>query len=459
VAAELYRQPTLRANLAAMGETLAQREGVADAGTAATAKELLSQLAQVPGLPIGWASFWPSEPTLTPSPGSMPGESVTGSLFAAEARTLQKWLGLLLSVVATSLGAPFWFQLLNRIVSLRGNGKAAVAAVVDQDRDAAAGKDAVLPVATRSASAGEPVPTAVATRRTAKIDDAYWEHARHTPRRPLATGSQLAGIAGSDLGLALDVARLAKLVYRDLADASTIATSLGWQEVRAFSEAGTQAMALSRDDLVVVVYRGTEPSALDDLITDAKFRLRPATELVAAARGRVHRGFLQALQHVLPQLEALLAQPPFAGKPVVCTGHSLGGALATLHARVRLASTPANLRAAQPLVTFGSPRVGDAAFCAELQGLLGHGGGLRFVHGRDLVTRVPTRVQDYDHVGRVCYFDDAGRLQPDGAEWFRWLADVIDATQDFRAASKRTVADHDCDHYVMALEAILPLVR
>jgi hypothetical protein len=34
-----------------------------------------------------------------------------------------KILGLLVTVLAISLGAPFWFDLLNRLVNLRSTGK------------------------------------------------------------------------------------------------------------------------------------------------------------------------------------------------------------------------------------------------------------------------------------------------------------------------------------------------
>lgn len=102
-------------------------------------------------------------------------------------------------------------------------------------------------------------------------------------------------------------------------------------------------------------------------------------------------------------------------------------------------------------MTFGSPRVGDAVFCTQADQQLPKSRVLRFVNGRDLVTRVPARAFGYEHVGRIAYFDQRGRVQSDGADWFRWLADLVDATSDFRAAAGRTIDDHDGAWYVRRL--------
>lgn len=37
---------------------------------------------------------------------------------------ITKFFGLILTVFAASLGAPFWFDILNKIISIRSTGKA-----------------------------------------------------------------------------------------------------------------------------------------------------------------------------------------------------------------------------------------------------------------------------------------------------------------------------------------------
>ena len=174
--------------------------------------------------------------------------------------------------------------------------------------------------------------------------------------------------------------------------------------------------------------------------------------------GRVHLGFRNAFLGIQAHIAVVLQAEPFAGKPLLLTGHSLGAALATLHALQVVAAKVPTVSGEPLLVTFGSPRAGDAAFCAQADQLLPKSRVLRFVNGRDLVTRVPARAFDYDHVGRVAYFDQRGQLQSDGADWFRWLSDLVDATSDFRAAAGRTIDDHDGAWYVRRLEAVLPLL-
>ena len=120
----------------------------------------------------------------------------------------------------------------------------------------------------------------------------------------------------------------------------------------------------------------------------------------------MHRGFARGLSHVLPTLESALAGET---KLLVVTGHSLGGAMATLAAsRLRPAG----------LYTFGAPRVGnhDFAGCIDRQvddGLTYQ----RFVGCCDIVTRVPPGFAGFRHTGALHYIDRHGQIHvnPDQA--------------------------------------------
>lgn len=93
----------------------------------------------------------------------------------------------------------------------------------------------------------------------------------------------------------------------------------------------------------------------------------------------VHHGFQTLFDRLWPRLEPALAD---VDGPLHLTGHSLGGAFATLAAA--LVGTPADC-----LVTFGSPRVGNLAFAHALanRGIPHH----RIVNSRDIVTQLPRR--------------------------------------------------------------------
>lgn len=100
----------------------------------------------------------------------------------------------------------------------------------------------------------------------------------------------------------------------------------------------------------------------------------------APLQGRVHHGFQNLLQPLAPEVQTRLAALAEAQR-VVYTGHSLGGALATLLSGV---VNPPPRCTQQLIVSFGSPRIGDQALADGLSAP-----HWRFVHGADLVPDLP----------------------------------------------------------------------
>jgi len=123
---------------------------------------------------------------------------------------------------------------------------------------------------------------------------------------------------------------------------------------------------------------------------------------VGARSGRVHLGYqaayLSIRESLLSKLQASLAE--VAGGPVrpalvLLSGHSLGGALATLAAQDVAAIPGCEVR----VVTWGSPRVGDADF-ARAYGAAAPSTA-RFVIRADVVPRVPSNPSDPHDDGAV----------------------------------------------------------
>jgi triacylglycerol lipase len=158
-----------------------------------------------------------------------------------------------------------------------------------------------------------------------------------------------------------------------------------------------RGMILANDETMVLVFRGTRVQVhtlLDkaeivlynqsDLRTDGRFLFK-----AAKVAGRVHSGFAEAFAEISDHLDAILA----ARRPhqrLWLTGHSLGGALATL------AAAHVGANAVDGLFSFGAPRVGDAAFTA----LLPAQRHVRFVHRDDWVPLIPPEILGYTHGGK-----------------------------------------------------------
>ncbi len=143
---------------------------------------------------------------------------------------------------------------------------------------------------------------------------------------------------------------------------------------------GTDGYVATRDDATTfIVFRGTEAGNIEDVIADLR-----ASPVAWSRGGLVHEGFAAAYRAIHEQLAGQLAALP---GPLVFAGHSLGAAVATLAASMFQDHQPT-------LVTFGSPRVGDADFVAGLVGVT----PLRHVGCCDIVTRVPPERFDRAHI-------------------------------------------------------------
>jgi hypothetical protein len=105
IANSLWRDTALRASIVAAAEETAKK-GLTESDKVGELQDQLQQLS----LPIGWLK--PSKDYEDPrEPPSDP----LGWFY--------KIFGLLVTAFAISLGAPFWFDLLNKIINLRGAGK------------------------------------------------------------------------------------------------------------------------------------------------------------------------------------------------------------------------------------------------------------------------------------------------------------------------------------------------
>ena len=120
----------------------------------------------------------------------------------------------------------------------------------------------------------------------------------------------------------------------------------------------------------------------------------------------VHSGFYGALKSVLPRILTLVGMLTAEGTgwTVYVTGHSLGGALATLMSWEIEALRERDLPSVSQVVlyNFGSPRVGNTAFSRTFNAAIST--AFRIVNNEDVVGRVPSATLpggDWLQVGRA----------------------------------------------------------
>jgi endonuclease G len=256
---------------------------------------------------------------------------------------------------------------------------------------------------------------------------------------------------------ALSLALASDLAYQTGQAVENVATR-NWrlQACRFLSQGSTQCFVAHSDAAIIVAFRGTE--ALNDWLANLDVWSTPKTY------GKVHRGFASAYDAIAGQLIRVIESYQPGDKRIHLTGHSLGGALATIAA--------CELRGRFPITsiyTFGQPRVGDATTAGYFEDHYPRAFH-RFVFDDDIVPRVPP---GFRHVGRLYHFDSNGVLQQQPTEAAAGTTEPPALTPEEFAQLKATAKTIEVEAHVAApaapeaaeeladrsLEGIFPSVR
>ena len=242
-----------------------------------------------------------------------------------------------------------------------------------------------------------------------------------------------------DKNKAYEMALLSERVYLPLEEFSKQHTD---RRFNYHSVGGTQFYTVWTSTELIFAFRGTEVTDFADIKSDLKMRLA-----LTGNGGQAHRGFQDALDLVWDDLVTdynRLCEE----RHVIFTGHSLGAALATL------AMSKLDLRTAE-LYTFGSPRVGDSDFRAIFNNKFNPTHVHRFRNQNDIVTRHPSTVWDYRHVGTCYYFDGDGKCVSDPSLWHRVKQFAKGMFNGLKKRQVDSFSDHSVSNYVRLTKGLL----
>lgn len=166
------------------------------------------------------------------------------------------------------------------------------------------------------------------------------------------------------------------LAYDHEEERKKLASNLDLMSIKievTFDSNGTQAMLVSNDKYYALVFRGTEATSKKDIKSDLNGIIKKCK-----SGGKIHTGFSKAFAEVHVDIQNYLNDLSDE-KPLFITGHSLGGALATvatkkLTHRFGIAAC----------YTYGSPRVGNEDWMDGIKTPI-----YRLVNSADPVTMLP----------------------------------------------------------------------
>jgi hypothetical protein len=204
----------------------------------------------------------------------------------------------------------------------------------------------------------------------------------------------------------------------------------------------SQAFMMTNRDTIIIAVRGTASGK--DFILDGKF-FNTASPEVLNNVGSVHQGFLQSFEYLWKTVyeycknHGLNDREP---KRIFLTGHSLGGAVATLLAcalHKEFGDNPITL------YTYASPRVGDMDFARHWNVVLPH---MRHVLNTDLVPAIPPRAFEFLHFGHL---RQMSMVKAKG-ETMPWIGDY---GLDQMASAIKTQPNYRCDNAPWGPEEII----
>lgn len=165
------------------------------------------------------------------------------------------------------------------------------------------------------------------------------------------------------------------------------------KNIKPFTVDEIEGVMGEKNDILYIVFRGSDD--LKNWIDNFKFWKIRFKKVVpyngTNEKIKVHYGFISDYKKV----RDIILNHSKSFEKIIVVGHSLGGAISYLCALDIRFNQGSDLAC----VTFGSPEVGNKEFVKSFNSRIIN--SYRIVNGSDLVTKLPSRIFRYFHVGKL----------------------------------------------------------
>jgi triacylglycerol lipase len=210
---------------------------------------------------------------------------------------------------------------------------------------------------------------------------------------------------------------LSRLVYsnKNEIEKSLSALEFSYKRVIYDAEMDTQVLIAADDKKIIVAYRGTQ-SARNWQTNFNLIRFNSPSPI----GGNVHLGFHNAAQKLWPEVSKTICEFQQNKQPIWFTGHSLGGAISTISAAYYYAENKDQIKPCIGHYSFGEPRCGDAAFSQAFEQI--NIPSFYVINCNDPVPVILPRTLGFNHVGKLFFLDENGRLSGDSIDLLKKLS-------------------------------------
>ena len=225
-------------------------------------------------------------------------------------------------------------------------------------------------------------------------------------------------------------ATIAKLAYLD--NAQKHFKDLGYYESFLIDIDGAQAHIAVNDKRIIVAFRGTEPKEWNDIKADLR----------TFHKDGFHEGFLLEYKKLEKAVCSSIKKFKLenSNRKLYITGHSLGGAIATVASHIIDHEV-------EMVYTYGAPRA-----CTRKTFKKYTARHIRVVNNNDTVVKVPFWWVGFKHVGSLHYMNFYG----DMCSMTMWQRFIDGLRGRWRALQKRVpfdgLYDHSIDKYIKYLK-------